>query len=332
MTGYRDQVSAAVEAVRITGPVGYSWLGRRSRPVQHSLLAQMDRSDCQRHLVVCLREELYASFYCAGAAVPARWGDGQPAAADPRLRNALSNANTGHGSWDRGWIVQHCAHDEAVVSTPRIRVRVPLSDCRGDDGRPIGPAAAVSVRLPKELPALSAGFFMVVGDAAFDPSPHRVLVRAYWHVAPTGAPALVHALTSRLNAGNVPFRLKVANHPARFDRCDAAVLYLCGDTFQMLRRMLLEVAASLAAHLRPRIPALTLPLAPGVGLAESAGMGESFGMSRCRLLAQAIVDADEVGIDAPAARLTAVIDHLAENGVAIDAPYREPLVDGRHAL
>ena len=185
---------------------------------------------------------------------------------------------------------------------------------------------------PKELPALSAGFFMVVGDAAFDPSPHRVLVRVYWHVAPTGAPALVSALTSRLNAGNVPFRLKVANHPARFDRCDAAVLYLCGDTFQTLRRMLHEVAASLAAHLRPRIPALTLPLAPGVGLAESASMGESFGMSRCRLLAQAIVDADELGIDAPAARLTAVIDHLAENGVAIDAPYREPSVDGRHAL
>lgn len=332
MIGYRDQVNAAVAAVRISGPVGYVWLGRRSRPLPPPLLAQMDRSECHRHLVACLREELYASFYCAGGAVPARSGEGQPAAADPRLRHALSNANTGHGSWDRGWIVQHCAHDEAVVSTARMSVHVPLADCRADDGRPIGPGVAVSVRLPKELPALSAGFFMVVGDAAFGPTPDGGLVRVYWHIERTGAPALVHALTSRLNAGHVPYRLKVANHPARFDRCDAAVLYLRADRFQALRRMLREVAGSLASRLHPRIPALTLRLAPGVGLAESAGMGESFGMSRCRLLAQAIVDADKLGINAPAARLTAVIGHLAKNGVAIEAPYREPSVDGRHVL
>jgi hypothetical protein len=332
MTGYRDQVSAAAEAVRITGPVGYSWLGRRSRPVPPSLLAHMDRSDCHRHLVASLREELYASFYCPGGATPARWGDSQPAAADPWLRNALSSANTGHGSWDPGWTVQHCAQNEAVISTPRIRVRVPLSDCRADDGRPIGPGVAVSVRLPKELPALSAGFFMVVGDEAFEPSSHRGLVRVYWHVTQNGAPALVRALASRLNAENVPFRLKVANHPARFDRCDAAVLYLGGDTFPGLRQMLHQVATSLAARLSRRIPALTLPLAPGVGLAESAGIGESFGMSRCGLLAQAIVAADELEIDAPAARLSAVIHHLADNGVGIDAPYREPSLNGRHVL
>lgn len=332
MTGYRDQVSAAVEAVRITGAVGYSWLGRRSRPVPPSLLAQMDRSDCHRHLVASLREQLYASFYCAGAAVPARWGDEQPGTADPRLRDALSSANTGHGSWDPGWIVQDCGQNEAVVSTPRVRVRVPLADCRADAGRAIGPGVPVSVRLPKELSALSPGFFMVVGDAAFDPPRDVGLVRTYWHVTQTGAPALVRALTSRLNAEHVPFRLKLANHPARFDRCDAAVLYVGGDSFQALRLKLRDVAVSLTAQLRPRIPALTLRLAPGVGLAESARMGESFGMSRCGLLAEAIVVADELGIDEAAARLTAVIGHLAKNGVGIDAPYREPSLDGRHAL
>ena len=64
-----------------------------------------------------------------------------------------------------------------------MRVRVPLVDCRADDGGPIGPGVAVSVRLPKELPALSAGFFMVVGDDSVrGPRPTVALVRVYWHI------------------------------------------------------------------------------------------------------------------------------------------------------
>ena len=332
MSPYRDQVRAAVSAVRIRGPAQYAWLGRAGRPLPASLLAQMDGSDCRRHLVACLREELYASFYCTGGAVPARWGKAAPVGADPRLRTALSSANMGHGSWESGWIVERCDENDAVVRSSRVHVRVPVADCRVHSGAPIGPGAAVSVRLPKELPALSAGFFTVLGDAVFDDGSRSGIVRVYWDVTPAGAPPLVRALSSRLNAENVPFRLKLANHPARFDRCDPAVLYLRADTLPPLREMLREVAESLTASLRPRIPAFTLALVPGVGLAESPAMGESFGVSRCGLLAEAIVNADERGIDRAEARLSAVIADLVANGVRIDAPYLEPSLDGRHVL
>ena len=155
MTGYRNQVTAAVRSVTIRSPTGYAWLGRPSRRLPASLLAEIDRLEGRRHLVASLREELYASFYCTGGPVPTRLGKSQPVAADPRLTMALSDANTGHGSWQPGWIVCSCDGDEAVVSTPRLRVRVPAADCRADDGGAIGSDVAVSVRLPKELPALS---------------------------------------------------------------------------------------------------------------------------------------------------------------------------------
>ena len=208
----------------------------------------------------------------------------------------------------------------------------PTVDCRANDGGQIRSGVAVSVPLPKELPALSPGFFMVLGATGSRSSPRRHTVRVYWHIAASGAPALVRALTSRLNAETVPFRLKVANHPIRFDRCDAAVLYLPIEAFEGVRAMLANVAETMASRLRPRTPAFTLTLAPGVGLAESPATGESFGEHRCRLLADGIVGADERGVAPGSSRVDAVIESLAENGVKIDAPYLEPSLDGLHVL
>jgi hypothetical protein len=248
------------------------------------------------------------------------------------LTTALSDANVGNGSWESAWIVDSCSRGEAVVSTARLRVRVSAFDCRADDGGQIRPGVAVSVPLPKELPALSPGFFMVLGAAGSEVLASRHTVRVYWHITASGAPALVRALSSRLNAESVPFRLKVANHPIRFDRCDAAVLYLPIEVFAGVRAMLVHVALTMAPRLRPRTPAFTRALAPGVGLAESPTTGESFGQHRCGVLADGIVDAHEQGVAPGAARVESVIESLAASGVKIDVPYLERSLDGRHVL
>jgi len=136
----------------------------------------------------------------------------------------------------------------------------------------------------------------------------------------------------QLASARVPFRLKVADHPFRLDRCDAAVLYLSGERFLALRETLCDVASVLSAHLPVRIPAFTLELAPGVGVAEADGTGESFGIRRCGLLAEAIVLAHEQRITDAGARVDAVAARFAEDGLQIDAPYLEPSLAGRHVL
>jgi len=328
---YRDQIAAALGAAKVRGATGYAWLGRASRAVPAALSAAMDASERRGYLVACLREELYASFYCHGRPVPARWGRPEPVSADPWLLNAISQANTGHGSWEPGWTVQRLEGADAVVTTARLRARVSAADCRALCG-PIRPGAAVSLRLPKELPALSPGFYTAVGDAGTGTALTAGVVRVYWNVGRAGAPHLVGAITSRLNAEHVPFRLKVADHPFRLDRCDAAVLYLPGDGFPAVRGTLRDVASALGTQLGPRTPAFTLALAPGVSLAEDEGAGESFGVRRCELLADAIVSASEAGIARLGARVEAVAARFAEAGVPIDAPYLEPLLAGRHVL
>jgi HopA1 effector protein family len=306
-------------------------LGRRSRSVPATLLAGMEGAERRTYLVRCLREELYSSFYCHGRPVPARWGALQPVSSNPWLVTAMSEANTGRGSWDPGWTVQRLDREEAVVATRRLRMRVPLTECRASGDVCLG--SEVSVRLQKGLPALSPGFYTALGEAeATDAASSAGVLRVYWNVGRAGAPALVGALTSRLNAESIPFRLKVADHPVRLDRCDAAVLYLPSEAFARVREPLRYVAAALAANLRPAIPAFTLELAPGVGLAEDNGTGESFGVRRCALLADAIVRAHERGIARPDGRIATVATRFAEDGVSIDAPYRDPSFGRRHVL
>jgi hypothetical protein len=331
MSRYRDQVAAALGAVTIRGATRYAWLGRASRPLPASVDAVLDDSARRRYLVACLSEELYRSFYCHGGPVPARWGATEPDAADPWLAAAMSHANSGRGGWEPGWTVQRRDGEEAVVASAHLRVRVPVGDCRSPGGA-LRPGAPVSVRMPKELPARSPGFFTVVSDAPADLAAWESVVRVYWDITRTGAPALVGALTVRLNAARAPFRLKVADHLSRFDRCDAGVLYLRGPSFHALRETLLEVTAALSTHLQPQIPAFTLALAPGVGLAEGDGGGESFGAQRCALLADAIVRAHAQGITQADARVDAVAARFAADGVRIDAPYLEPSLAGRHVL
>jgi hypothetical protein len=307
------------------------WLGRGRRPFPPSLDAELSESERRRYLLSCLQGELYCSFYCYGRPVPARWGEPEHPLADPWLAGALSQANTGRGSWEPGWTVHCLKGEEAVVTNGRLRARVPVGDCFAPSGA-VRPDAAVSVRLPKELPELSPGFYTLVSEAPANLASSASVVRVYWSIAGAGASKLVETLTSWLNAEGVPFRLKVADHRVRLTRCDAAVLYLPGDTFRELREILRGVAAALSARLRPQIPAFTLELAPGVGLAEDDGDRESFGERRCALLADGIVRAHEQGIVQADSRLEAVAARFAEDGVLIEAPYLEPSLDGRHVL
>jgi hypothetical protein len=326
---YREQVAAALRAVTIRGPVRYAWLGRTSRRLAGALEEAMDDAARDAYLVTSLGNELYSSFYCRGRPVPARFGEPAPLAPDPGLATALSDANVGRGSWQAGWTVERIADHEAVVAS-EVRARVPVLNCRAPGD--VRPGTAVDIRVPKEHLWLAPGFYTALSDAPVDVESARAVLRVYWNVNPAGAPALMRALTTRLKAGEVPFRLKIADHAFRFDRCDAAVLYLPDRSFEAVRATLLEVAAELAQHLRPSIPAFTLELTPGVGLAEHDGGVASFGTVRCRLLAEAIVRAHAAGIRQLEQRVAVVAERFAEDGIRIDAPYREPSLSGRHVL
>ncbi len=65
------------------------------------------------------------------------------------------------------------------------------------------------------------------------------------------------------------------------------MLYTLAPQFERLAPIVADAHRRIEPWLRPASPALTKPLAPGLALAEDPGAGtESFGMNRCRLLAE----------------------------------------------
>ena len=205
------------------------------------------------------------------------------------FRLALSTANSGRGTWEAGWVVESTGPIWHLVMSPyQVRFSVPHTRVRS--ARRLEAGAACEVRVPKERRNLYPGYYFMVGD---EPWPladggHAPPVRVYWNVTSAVAPRLVAGLSTHLNRNGIPFWAKARDTPDGHGRADSAVLYLPIASFEQAGSDLAAVAAELESELMPAVPMFTLPVAPGVGVAEDPLNGLSFGQHRCELVARAL--------------------------------------------
>jgi type 2 lantibiotic biosynthesis protein LanM len=148
------------------------------------------------------------------------------------------------------------------------------------------------------------------------------LLRFYWNLTPAGAAPLMRSLTSELNRAGLPFSFKVVNAPSGFTRCDAGVLYVRKSDYEAVSGIVRLIYPKIADNLNQRVPAFTKRLAPGLGLAEDPGRKlDSFGLHRCRLLAEGLIRASRQRNDSLPHRLQVVWDHFARNGISLEKPF-----------
>jgi HopA1 effector protein family len=331
MITYREQVESALRAVTVTSPTSYAWFGRQSRPLPRAVASALAPDSARQILIDGLKNELYRSFYTQGRPVPLST-NGVPGPPDHAFVKALSRANSGMGGWQQGWRVERVQSGTVLVVRDGLRVRVPVSDCRGGDRACIADGL-VSIRRPKEMIAGSPGFYTALGNTEPTAGSAGVEVRLYFNVCAEGATPLVAMCTRLLNEARVPFDLKVIGDPWSFPRGDAAVLYVDNGDFQRLRKLLWTIVSTCDPHLHGAPPAFAKPLARGVAVGEhSPSLGPSFGTSRCRLVAEGIVAAYESGARQLAARIDAVARRFAMDGLDIESPYLAPGSDGHYEL
>jgi hypothetical protein len=143
-------------------------------------------------------------------------------------------------------------------------------------------------------------------------------VRYYWNVRQEGAEPLVRSLTSSLNRYQVPFRFKIVNHSALLGRSDAAILYVSRRYYRIAAELAKETHAAVAPSLGSDIPLFTHRLEKGLAFAEDPGTQESFGMSRCRLLAEGLWQAYQEGLYSTADRLQRVRRQFEAAGTSLE--------------
>lgn len=320
-----SQLKRIVEAVEITSADSFTFAGRQFSTAANAA-QQRHGIGGQSHPLVSLLEQTFYQ-HCYTRTFEGRLSDEQHRPeGEEELVPTLSAANSSRERWDAGWQIyqvlpsgQILAHKNGLTRALWPGEFISL-DAPGLAPRP---GLNISVFFMRESTVMQPGFYFAFGEAQ-DGGDTSSMVRFYWNVRPEGAAALVSALTRRLNRFQVPFRLKCLSNSAYFKRHDTSVLFTDKRFYHITSRLLSGAYREISEHLRAPAPLFTKRLADGLALAEEPYTGESFGMQRCRMLAEGVVGAHAKGLHAPAARLEEVTRQFERYGITLERPHLNP--------
>lgn len=326
---FHDELAEIVQAVAIYSPMQYSFRG--GPPVQvppQEAAAQPVPGQVPYGqpppppLVQALQNTFYQECYTRRSGAPT-----PPAHADPTFAGRLSQANTTRERWDPGWTIYDIKPGAQIFVQKGERHRSAMPGeyaTSSGPGMGMQPGHTVSLHVVRESFQMQPGFYFAFSDTLSDQFDDFSMVRFYFNSTGEGAPSLLGYLSEVLNGYLVPYRYKCLNDPAYYDRADAAVLYVARRYFRIVARLIEEMPEGVATGLKPPQPLFSKPLRPGIGMADDPATGESFGMHRCRLVAEALFEAWQQGQHTPEARLEAVRRHFTRNGLDLDRPYLNP--------
>jgi hypothetical protein len=244
---------------------------------------------------------------------------------DAAFVRRFAEANAGRERWDPGWAIYHFGVNGRVFVRKGERERVAMPGAFISDTTPgmaLQIGTQVRLHAPRESLDSQPSYYFAFGETLDELAEQLSLVRFYFHCGAETAVSLLAAITSALNRFQVPFRLKALNRAALYGRTDALVLYVGARYFCITARIVELVREKVA--LKPSVPLFTKRLWPGIGVAVEPGTGESFGLHRCRLVAEGIVDAWRDGKGDVPARLDAVAARFAGADLELAKPYLGP--------
>ena len=318
------------ENIHITAPSVAQWgslaLDGRSLPPEFDSVGRP-----LSPLVNALRMLIYQSVYTQGVRRALAGGPftNAPDAATPDLdfTDRLVEANAGLERWEHGWVVETLTPHGELRVRKEHRVRRAAA---GEYALHRGPGLsaregeAVSLHVLPESQWLQPGYYHAIGDTLAAEDELAEIVRLYFAVRASGAVELLRSISKRLNRYGVPFQAKFPTLPSAYRRLDAAVLYVARRDYPLVAQLLAEVSLALQAELEEEVPLCAKRLARGVGLAEEPLTGESFGLHRSRLIAEAVLCARQRGVVAVDAGWQILRNHFAERGHDIARPWLNP--------
>ncbi|MFF9190672.1 T3SS effector HopA1 family protein [Streptomyces rochei] len=287
--GLAPRLAEALDAVSVAPGA------RRASVAGRTVTADSPR-DLRGRLTNALYEELHAGRH-RGGAVP----DGPPprrTLRDPALEARLAAAVPHRTTPTRGRLVEVLRRpdgDQLVVRLPEVTARVP-ADRLLSPSVPPAPGETVELALEAARPALSPGFFYVMGSRPL-PRPAGAVRRIFLHARDADAAVVLWgAALGALEEAAALYHAKVLSDPQDFPRRDAVVLYLHGD-HRPGERAVTEAVSRYAGTLTgPDTSVFTEELAPGVAAAwdpqdpRPGQSGMSFGQHRAFALASGLID------------------------------------------
>jgi hypothetical protein len=328
--GLRDELIRVLEAVVIHSPSSFTFAGHGSdglAPRMQGLLLEAGAPPLMNELTSWIYQHCYSTRFNGRIE-----NDELPSTpVDVHLLNALTRANQSQERWEDGWRALQSMPNGQIIARKGTLTRMlapgEFVNLSGS-GTMLAPETPLRVYVPRESRTIQPGYYFAFGETTADALDEYSTARFYWNVSAPGAAQLLELVSRELNLWQVPFRFKSGIHPAMYSRCDSAVLYVPRRAVAFTYQLLLGVLDRMSAFLRPEVPLFALRLDDGLGFADDPGTSESFGMSRCRTLAQAIWRAHCEGALAIDDWLKLVEEQFLAEGIALEKPWLAPgLVD-----
>jgi HopA1 effector protein family len=317
MSIYVDQIRRMVEAITIVSAGQLWWYGRSMSAASTKGESGYRQDVDMPNFKANLQGHLYQYFYCTGGATP--WPPGSAQGHEQRgFRTLLARSSSSPESWSNGWKVWEVSQGRGVgVAYNGVQWWASESDVAKQE-EIIAPGCAVTVRVPAERLREFPGFYGIFGGKDLV---NRRIARFYWNLECDGAPILIRELSASLNAAAIAHRMKVISDASRYCRCDAGVLYIHQSDFGHAVDSVSQAYSVVRSQLKPQVPALTRPLAPGLGFAENPANSASFGFQRCGLIAEALIDSHLRHISSVSGRIDAIAERFEREGISLDVPY-----------
>ncbi len=260
----------------------------------------------QKYLSLQLRSFLYGIYYSGSMRkalaldteennLPLDLENNTVLGVDLEFYNRIHTSNNGQGYFEPGWLILQEEEDGSLVVKKgglKLHIERDKHLQPAEQNAVIGDS--VVIKMPKNR--VQNGFYVSIGDARANLHQNgSVLVRIYFNLTPDGAVGVMGSLTQQLNERNIPFDFKVLYNPQDYQRHDSGVLYFDKSNYELVHQILQKVYQKNQSYFKVEVPLFTLQLAPGLALAEEPDRKfaerESFGMNRCQIIANGLLEA-----------------------------------------
>ena len=244
---------------------------------------------------------------------------------DLEFYNRIHNSNSGQGYFDPGWLIfKEEEHSSLVVNKGGLKLHVERDQHLQPTEQNAVVGDIVAIKMPKNC--VQNGFYVSVGNVRVSLQEETsTLVRIYFNLTPEGAVAVMGSLTRQLNEQNIPFDFKVLYNPQDYHRHDSGVLYFDKTDYKLVHQVLQQIYQKHHALFKADVPLFTLQLAPGLALAEEPAQKfaerESFGMNRCQIIANGLLEAWYQDRYPTEEKMQFILEHFALLGIDLKHTY-----------
>jgi HopA1 effector protein family len=249
---------------------------------------------------------------------------------DREFYEELHQNNHGKGYFDPDWLVLRLEPDGSMAVTKGGLTMHVEPDLIQHGAKSVKVNNLVGILMPKNRQ--QNGFYVAISNKGQDrqgnPDTNLGAGGIYFNINPGGAIALMDILTSQLNVAEISFSFQVLYNSSGYGRYDSGVLNFERSDYPEIHKILQTVYIEHQSYFQPEVPLFTKFLAPGLSLAEEPTQKftaqESFGINRCQIIANALLEAWQKGNNSIEERINTIHKHFGEQLVDLQRPYLNP--------